>query len=62
LKAFYGFLNFLAPYYTDVTDGETGFHISKFVRELRAGDVDAFMERLRAFFAFLRGYSIRIEW
>jgi hypothetical protein len=47
----YGFLNFLAPYYTDVRDDETGFHIGKFVRELRAGDVDAFMERLKAFFA-----------
>lgn len=47
----YGFLNFLVPYYTDVTDDETGFHIAKFVRELRAGDVDAFMERLKVFFA-----------
>lgn len=47
----YGFLNFLVPYYTDVTDDETGFHIAKFVRELRVGDVDAFMERLKVFFA-----------
>ncbi|MCD8183375.1 MAG: ATP-binding protein [Bacteroides sp.] len=46
----YGFLNFLVPYYTDVTDDETGFHIAKFVRELRAGDVDAFMKRLKVFF------------
>ncbi len=47
----YGFLNFLVPYYTRVSDDETGFHIAKFTRELRAGDVDAFMERLKVFFA-----------
>lgn len=47
----YGFLNFLVPYYTQVTDDKTGFHIAKFMRELKAGDVDAFMERLKAFFA-----------
>lgn len=47
----YGFLNFLVPYYTNVSDDETGFHIAKFTRELRAGDVDAFMERLKVFFA-----------
>ena len=47
----YGFLNFLVPYYTKVTDDETGFHIAKFMRELRANDVDAFMERLKVFFA-----------
>ncbi|ADV43938.1 ATP-binding protein [Bacteroides helcogenes] len=47
----YGFLNFLVPFYTKVTDDETGFHIAKFMRELRAGEVDAFMERLRVFFS-----------
>lgn len=47
----YGFLDFLVPYYTTVSDDETGFHIAKFMRELRAGDVDAFMERLKVFFA-----------
>lgn len=47
----YGFLNFLVPYYTKVSDDETGFHIAKFMRELRAGDVDSFMERLKIFFA-----------
>ena len=30
---------------------ETGFHIAKFMRDLRAGDVDAFMEGLKVFFA-----------
>lgn len=47
----YGFLNFLVPYYTKVSDDETGFHIAKFMRELRAGEVDEFMKRLKVFFA-----------
>lgn len=47
----YGFMKFLVPYYTKVTDDETGFHISHFVKELMAGDVPAFIERLKAFFA-----------
>lgn len=36
----YGFLNFLVPFYTKVTDDETGFHIAKFMRELKSGDVE----------------------
>ena len=47
----YGFLNFLLPYYTKVTTDETGFHIATFVRELRAGKVDSFMNRMKVFFA-----------
>ena len=47
----YGFLNFLLPYYTQVSSDETGFHIGTFMREFRAGDVEAFMERLKVFFA-----------
>ena len=34
-----------------VPDSETGFHIVKFMRELKAGEVEAFMERLKVFFA-----------
>jgi hypothetical protein len=44
-------MNFLVPFYTPVTDDRTGFYIERFIRELEAGDVDAFMERLKAFFA-----------
>ena len=44
-------MNFLVPFYTQVTDDRTGFYIERFIRELEAGDVDGFMERLRAFFA-----------
>ncbi|NDV57303.1 ATP-binding protein [Bacteroides sp. 519] len=47
----YAFLQFLAPFYTSVTDDEQSFHISHFVRELRSGDIPSFMQRLKAFFA-----------
>ena len=47
----YGFLNFLVPYYTNVSNDETGFHIAKFMRELKSGDVEAFCERLKIFFS-----------
>lgn len=47
----YGFLNFLVPFYTTVTDDETAFLITHFVKELRVGDVETFMERLKTFFA-----------
>lgn len=47
----YGFLNFITPFYTSITDDERGFYIGKFVQELRSGNVEAFMTRLKAFFA-----------
>ena len=47
----YGFLNFLVPFYSKVTDDERNFYIGKFVQELRRGEVDAFMQRLECFFA-----------
>ena len=47
----YGFLNFVAPFYTPVASTDTAFYIGKFVRELTSGDVEAFLERLRCFFA-----------
>ena len=47
----YGFLNFVAPFYTPVASTDTAFYIGKFVRELTSGDVGAFLERLRCFFA-----------
>ena len=47
----YGFLNFLVPFYTAVTDEERSFYVGKFVQELRSGDIDAFMRRFEAFFA-----------
>jgi len=47
----YGFLKFLMPYYTDVTNDESGFHIAKFCRELESGQAEAFMNRMKVFFA-----------
>lgn len=47
----YGFLNFIAPFYTSLPGVDTPFYIGKFVHELRAGDVEAMLCRLRAFFA-----------
>lgn len=47
----YGFLNFVSPFYTPVTQSDTTFYIGNFVRELRKGDVESFLTRLRAFFA-----------
>lgn len=47
----YGFLNFIAPFYTSLPASKAPFYIGQFVRELRAGDVEAMLYRLRAFFA-----------
>ena len=47
----YGFLNFLIPYYTSVNNGTGSFHIAEFCSELEAGDTEAFMKRLKIFFA-----------
>lgn len=45
-----GFLNFLLPSYSGAEKGRGGFHVAKFSQELRAGDVEAFLKRLRCFF------------
>ena len=47
----YGFLNFAAPFYTPVSERDTAFYIGKFVHELETGDVEAFLNRMEAFFA-----------
>lgn len=47
----YGFLTFLSPYYTGVPREKSFFNIEYFVKELEAGDVDGFLNRLRSFFA-----------
>lgn len=47
----YGFINFLVPFYTSMVNNDQNFYIGKFVQELRAGDCDAFLTRLQAFFA-----------
>ena len=50
-KVKYGFLNFLVPFYTPVTDDKKNFYIGQFIQELRKGDIDSFMQRFEAFFA-----------
>lgn len=47
----FGFLNFAAPFYTPISQNDTNFYIGRFVQELRSGDTEAFLTRLRAFFA-----------
>jgi hypothetical protein len=47
----YGFIEFLLPYYTAVNDGLGSFHIANFCREIEEGKTEAFMERLKVFFA-----------
>ena len=46
-----GFMKFLVPYYTPVSLRESTFEISRFVKEIRTGDVDAFLRRLQGFLA-----------
>ena len=47
----YGFLYQLLPAYMPQTDLLTEFYVGKFVRDLKSGDVEKFMTRLKAFFA-----------
>jgi len=46
-----GFVKFLMPFYTNITAPETGFAIQNFVREVEAGEPDAFLRRLQSLFA-----------
>lgn len=47
----YGFLNYAAPFYTPMPEDDSAFYIGKFVKELESGQPEAFLTRLRAFFA-----------
>ena len=44
-----GFLKYLMPYYANTVQGKSSFEISRFVRSLREGDIEGFMERLQSF-------------
>ncbi len=46
-----GFTKFLLPNYASLSSGNPSFEISSFVREVRSGNIDAFMRRLQSFFA-----------
>lgn len=46
-----GFIKFLIPFYTRFSKVEAPFEIQRFVQEVRAGQPEAFLKRLQAFFA-----------
>ena len=46
-----GFIKYLLPFYANVEQGQTGFHIKNFVKEVREGNCEAFLCRLQSFFA-----------
>ena len=46
-----GFIKYLMPFYTNVPQSKAAFEISRFVKEIEAGDCDAFFTRLRSFYA-----------
>ena len=45
------FLKFLLPRYTGNTDNRSSVFIGYFVRDLRNGDIESFLNRMKAFFA-----------
>lgn len=46
-----GFLKFLIPYYTSIDNVNAPFQIQQFVKEVRNGDYNGFVQRLKSFFA-----------
>ena len=46
-----GFVRYLMPFYTNVPPTKTAFEIKRFVMDVERGDYDAFLSRLRTFYA-----------
>ena len=46
-----GFTKILLPNYASLPSGNSSFEIMNFVKEVRSGNIDAFMHRLQSFFA-----------
>lgn len=46
-----GFVRYLLPNYTSVREGQTGFHIQNFIRDIESGNIDGFMARLKSLFS-----------
>ncbi len=46
-----GFIRYLLPYYTSVSQNKTAFYINNFIREVESGQPEQFLERLQALFA-----------
>lgn len=57
-----GFVRFLAPLYSSMpNEAESVFAIQNFVREVRSGDIDGFLTRLRSFFSDTTYEVIRLQ-
>ena len=46
-----GFIKYLLPFYANIDEGQSAFHITHFVSEIEHGDYEAFLRRLQSFFA-----------
>ena len=46
-----GFIKYLMPFYTSVSNVDTGLNVQNFVLDLRAGNIDGFMKRLKSLFS-----------
>ena len=46
-----GFIKYLLPFYANIDEGQSAFHITRFVSEIEQGDYDAFFGRLQSFFS-----------
>ena len=46
-----GFVDYLMPYYTPISECDTAFSIQRFVEDVEAGRTELFLERLRSLFA-----------
>ncbi len=46
-----GFINYLVPFYTPISENSTAFFIKNFIKDVEQGRPEQFMERLHAMFA-----------
>ena len=46
-----GFMKFLLPYYTSTNKSSAPFEIREFVKDIKCGNAEGFMQRLQSFFA-----------
>lgn len=55
-----GFFNFLLPYYANLNGESSSFYVMKFVEDLKNGNAEEFMCRIKSFFASI-SYEMRID-
>lgn len=46
-----GFMDFLLPYYTSISETETGYSIWTLAEDIKVGNISGFMEKLKSFLA-----------